>query len=114
MRISDWSSDVCSSDLEVCFLPMLSLAAGRIGRLHCRRVCLIGSAKKETAHEDPRRRCVRSEEAAGDRRARPRRPERSEERVEGTRVSERVDLGGSGIIKNNKRCHNRQSMTDYT
>src|SRR3546814_7281342 len=32
MRISDWSSDVCSSDLDVCRHQMLALAQARLGR----------------------------------------------------------------------------------
>src|SRR3546814_11566717 len=86
---------------------------------------------KETVHEDPRRRCVRSEEAARDRRARPRRSEggrgagrahgdghlphrRLHARrarksvVEGKRVSVRVDLGGRSTIKNKTPSTNQQ------
>src|SRR3546814_14176079 len=48
MRISDWSSDVCSSDLT-------AYAIGRVdGRDALFRVALDGSMKKELAYANPK------------------------------------------------------------
>src|SRR3546814_6009077 len=45
MRISDWSSDVCSSDLEVMFRCIRQLVAGKCA---CPLLCLqIGVAKTQ-------------------------------------------------------------------
>src|SRR3546814_20542475 len=69
MRISDWSSDVCSSDLIFCVaLPLDRFAIGGVDAQKMGQLAVDG-------HED--RKSV----------------------VEGKSVSVRVDLGGSRIIK---------------
>src|SRR3546814_17248748 len=81
MRISDWSSDVCSSDLE-------QVQAGlRLHPLpHC---CLVQAAIGLTPRGPHRRALARVERAPlADRKS----------VVSGKRVSGRVDLGGRRII----------------
>src|SRR3546814_2697542 len=49
MRISDWSSDVCSSDLKPCLL----LARGRQGQMtHGRGIDLLGAVKIADARQE--------------------------------------------------------------
>src|SRR3546814_14229238 len=94
MRISDWSSDVCSSDL---LGPLCRTARRRDGRLRKRPV---GPARLSAILYVPRR--------APGRRHRP--PPLSLEPREGDRksvvsgksVSVRVDLGGRRSIKKKK------------
>src|SRR3546814_10971282 len=85
MRISDWSSDVCSSDLQ----DRGGTAA------HCRHL-----SAREQCISDP---CQCSARGCNDRQAhaqcQPGPQRRSEERREGKSVSVRVDLGGRRIIK---------------
>src|SRR3546814_12188179 len=82
MRISDWSSDVCSSDLA----SVPARRGGRAldhGRVRLRRAGrrLRDRLEPDAAEEEPRRR--------GDRKS----------VVSGKSVSVRVDLGGRRIIK---------------
>src|SRR3546814_16199811 len=100
MRISDWSSDVCSSDLSEC-------ERGRPWRRW--------RARRETAGpslRSPQRREERASSPSGGvvrlyrtkwkrRNAEPRADRKSV--VEGKRESVRVDLGGSRHINKNKR-----------
>src|SRR3546814_16492547 len=103
MRISDWSSDVCSSDLlsqqlraaglnvETQLEPRkLAKQLQYADRAGIRFVVIRGedeAARGAVAVKDLRR----GEQF-----------ERSEERREGKSVSVRVDLGGRGIIKKKK------------
>src|SRR3546814_9155922 len=90
MRISDWSSDVCSSDL------------GRLARHGCTAEFLVDRHQHhreqpppEAARPRPVGHCL---QPLGERRE-----DRSEERRVGKSVSVRVDLGGRRIIKKKKR-----------
>src|SRR3546814_19713006 len=86
MRISDWSSDVCSSDLRRSSVPRTALFSLSI------RLCLLWLT-------------MRSPRAVGARRARRdsmqevREDSRSEERRVGKECVRRVDLGGRRILK---------------
>src|SRR3546814_11889413 len=101
MRISDWSSDVCSSDL----FPLLSLWAASLGGKkgaahlaqfaakflgHCNAQFWIADAETEA-------RFYVGDTQHGASLG------RSEERRVGKRVSVRVDLGGRRIIKKKKK-----------
>src|SRR3546814_11594405 len=50
MRISDWSSDVCSSDLPLCRYRHNSHATGHVDRLA--RPSLISTKRKDYAREE--------------------------------------------------------------
>src|SRR3546814_14029621 len=90
MRISDWSSDVCSSDLYLWSLALTSWSAWRVVPLQ--------EATNPMVNGQPAR-------PNGDQRARYRRPGQVKIRpdrksvVSGKSVSVRVDLGGRRIIK---------------
>src|SRR3546814_13138574 len=101
MRISDWSSDVCSSDLPI-ELPLGWLrkeppiffrgARGPIGKK-------TGEARHDTPLADiadHRRGLARRRRGAG------RKSEDRKSVVKGKSVSVRVDLGGRRIIKKTK------------
>src|SRR3546814_18979225 len=98
MRISDWSSDVCSSDLDQDRrrrLPGLRLPTARRGAvagsagLHGRAGDPSGDARTRTAPRDPwLLRAVRKSV------------------VSGTRVSVRVDPGGVRTFKKNNTPEN--------
>src|SRR3546814_19238027 len=107
MRISDWSSDVCSSDLHS--------RAGRAVRRRPRRAHLLcrGAVAGRPGRKQPGRswQVLRSPESAdpeGFARnlVRPQSPRRSaadrKSVVSGKSVSVRVDLGGRRIIKKKK------------
>src|SRR3546814_16909099 len=91
MRISDWSSDVCSSDLARGIAEPRSRAGAR--RRHARhrdgplRVLLSGSAAATDRCGTGQTRALLDRKSV----------------VEGKGVSERVDLGGRRIIKKKKR-----------
>src|SRR3546814_13881544 len=133
MRISDWSSDVCSSDLHadvstIFIIPSVSAGgADRTGvRTHqarndrsCRRYSRQPRARGRSWHplppaSVPRR---RNRAAADEDPRSPRRtirgsrawPERKSV-VEGKSVSERVDIGGRRIIKK-KKSNNKKKQT---
>src|SRR3546814_15062371 len=107
MRISDWSSDVCSSDLHEIFEQRRTALAGfqriliirnpvteivgEIGRAP--RALIAGVLMKLAALAGDSLDCRR----AGDRKS----------GVSGKSVSVRVDLGGLRLIKKNKKtiCH---------
>src|SRR3546814_19383592 len=80
MRISDWSSDVCSSDLNFCLEACFAIGTAQVD------FGLI--AGLQPMHGAACRR--------------PQGRPRSEERREGKSVSVRVDLGGRRIIKKKK------------
>src|SRR3546814_17594971 len=83
MRISDWSSDVCSSDLT----PVPSN--------NCSFTCV--TERTSSTSVSARSSAIR----------------RSEERRVGKRVSVRVDLGGSRIIKKKKQQTVRKYVWTY-
>src|SRR3546814_12525800 len=103
LRISDWSSDVCSSDLVIPF--------GQPAPHHCGSSCFGGRPQQREGHAG---RSVRPVPAAG-RTARPDRRHHVGRRnadagdrksvVEGKSVSVRVEIGSSRIVKtkNNQR-----------
>src|SRR3546814_15330295 len=103
MRISDWSSDVCSSDLR--FFEITAALRERIDE-----VLVIGrqplraqnTAREPVADHQQRRR-------HRDRADRQQHAARSEERRVGKEVSVRVDLGGRRNIKKKKRKHDNTS-----
>src|SRR3546814_20860984 len=108
MRISDWSSDVCSSDLQARNTDSVRerAAEGRSGSGGGRLDPLAGAE----LHDDGTRTPAiggeggRSRGHAG--RSRPRGDPMPRDRksvVKGKSVSVRVDLGGRRIIKNKKR-----------
>src|SRR3546814_17732668 len=108
MRISDWSSDVCSSDLRDRMRHRLDRGVlrqrgvergGRLGKMpHDRLLLAVGQHVLGARELDRERRqhC----EVAGDRKS----------AVLGKGVSVRVDLGGRRIIKNK----NHDELTKYT
>src|SRR3546814_17860447 len=108
MRISDWSSDVCSSDLDVeaprtvDFIDHVSTeelrqrAARNIQPVYTQSAQVNEQARQvvlNTFATIARARAVTSSEQAEDRRS----------VVTGQIGSVRVDLGGSGISKKNKQ-----------
>src|SRR3546814_11076984 len=101
MRISDWSSDVCSSDLEVAARPIEQDMVGHADRVG-------GAVARQAVHRLARdlagkllvqrlRLLGRQPRRAGFGAARGRTDRKSV--VEGKSVSVRVDLGGRRIIK---------------
>src|SRR3546814_14169702 len=118
MRISDWSSDVCSSDL-LGDGPHPASGAGDFGGVGIASHRVSVAYGDRTAVDGARRaRCVLG--AAERRRRRPReRPPRRSRRcaarksvVSGKSVSVRVDLGGRRIIKK-KTVTRSQYTTSY-
>src|SRR3546814_18463418 len=103
MRISDWSSDVCSSDLDQSapsddYEKQIDRPVRRAG-MHGRAFCALelDGAEQNCAE------CCKGD--AGDLNEDP---EDRKSVVEGKRVSVRVELGGRGIIKKKKRhAHDR-------
>src|SRR3546814_16821835 len=110
MRISDWSSDVCSSDLlkpssRILRRPrctkrtMLSMVSGRMlaTALETWRFTVMSVGVIVTPLDVGRQMppLVRMNMSSADRKS----------VVSGKRVSVRVDLGGRRIIKKNKRKH---------
>src|SRR3546814_12174794 len=96
MRVSDWSSDVCSSDLEG--RPGAGRPSGRrqAGDGACRAVRPLRAARRPARHPAPRR-----VDGGGRAAARHRSPRGQDRKgvVEGKRVSVSVDLGGRRNIK---------------
>src|SRR3546814_11642412 len=60
MRISDWSSDVCSSDLGVGVVP-IGLRAGVKAALRCVRSVAVMSVTVQEGHTSSREAALRSE-----------------------------------------------------
>src|SRR3546814_17244840 len=105
MRISDWSSDVCSSDL---FVGTIHLRFSRIrqcvgGGIHAPRPSSTGN-RRNAGHRDLRSpaRAPRLAACKGINRETDRKSV-----VEGKSVSVRVDLGGRRIIKKKKKNKNK-------
>src|SRR3546814_10223846 len=94
MRISDWSSDVCSSDLPV---PWRHGARGRPGRGTGR----MGRVEPVPGVRRPRGRAVAALRRGGGGRRLARSDRKSV--VSGKSVSVRVELGGRGILKKKKK-----------
>src|SRR3546814_20331246 len=119
MRISDWSSDVCSPDLPASSsVPALtSTARGsaytssrcRTDTDHCAQPSAHHQSQhpadwQEAAHPDPDPRpATPHHNPNGDSEHFPELGPDRKSVVEGTSVSERVDLGGRRIIKKKKR-----------
>src|SRR3546814_13767400 len=124
MRISDWSSDVCSSDLKA--EHRLALARARFAddaeaaaRLDLKADALDGlqraarSAKGDPEVVDIEQGHDPSAPADRAHSAGRRRPHRSEERRVGKECVRRVDLGGRSIIKKKKdRCTDTEKETE--
>src|SRR3546814_16075101 len=94
MRISDWSSDVCSSDLQALPSPKLYCWRGRTVKPGW------PSMRRTTSTTKSRNAALSIN--------------RSEERRVGKSVSVRVDLGGRRIIKKKKKQNvtNRSPASD--
>src|SRR3546814_16638950 len=110
MRISDWSSDVCSSDLvteqsarmlEVARASALAIQEGPVDGHQSRIICYRGEHRRsEPGQSPPAKRRSRSEAQAV--RCNIDRPIPQIDRtsaVSGKSVSVRVDLGGRRILK---------------
>src|SRR3546814_15145308 len=97
MRISDWSSDVCSSDLRVrsAFRDHKPLKGYEVDQVA--RDVIDRAGKGEYF-------CHRTGHSIGQ--------ERSEERREGKSVSVRVDLGGRRIIQKKKKMQKTMQPTN--
>src|SRR3546814_11739158 len=112
MRISDWSSDVCSSDLPPCDYAKGcpghsgAMAAAERSAPPRRPVCpraastprRSGAAARDRSCRAYRRGCGEGRNSACQDR---------ESGVEGKRGSGRVDLGGGLLIKKKKKKNNR-------
>src|SRR3546814_17110949 len=112
MRISDWSSDVCSSDLSandeyvidgtlVRNIDKVTEASVSLRFDQTDSLSLLGPRNGNP--DDPRRRDSRSQNWTSSASVNGM---RSEERRVGTDVSVRVDLGGRRIIKKKKKINN--------
>src|SRR3546814_13651324 len=105
MRISDWSSDVCSSDLPVPELPAIDNPYGiLVTGIGGTGVVTIGSLLGMAAHLENKGVTVLDMAGLaqkGDRKS----------VVKGKSVSVRVDLGGRRIIKKKKKKNNRERLT---
>src|SRR3546814_18848163 len=95
MRISDWSSDVCSSNLEQRRAASGHGAVGAGFHPLCRTTehGALGPGRLRAADRTPRRRIAGAHAAGSDRKS----------VVEGKSVSVRVDLGGRRSIKKKKK-----------
>src|SRR3546814_14577364 len=120
MRISDWSSDVCSSDLRVLRFGERLLSGvdidlpRRIGDMRDLRVAGFRRVMRQSGAADGQRRRGAGPDKWFQHHASPclNAAIRSEERRVGKSVSVRVDLGGRRIIKNqNKTTHTNSSTT---
>src|SRR3546814_20416967 len=111
MRISDWSSDVCSSDLRVQAPYDTTGPAGIHGR---RSRTPVHRSVRAVAAPLPERGGRRAWECPADAVC-PCLSGRSAERRVGKSVSVRVDLGGRSIIKKKNEQHSRDLYSNiYT
>src|SRR3546814_12672219 len=99
MRISDWSSDVCSSDL--CAAPRPDSARGW-NRSWSPTCCCIRAAHSTS--------CSRRSRSG---RTAPTSPNRTSV-VSGKSVSVTVDLGGRRILKQNTNIQQQQDTCEYS
>src|SRR3546814_1913156 len=106
MRMSDWSSDVCSSDLDQGLrVPVRQVQAHEVSRHRLREVRRRGHAVQGAARADGPHRAGLSGGAhlVPEVDAEPHRPHADRKSVvEGKSVSVRLDLGGRRIIKKKK------------
>src|SRR3546814_19448464 len=114
MRISDWSSDVCSSDLRGPKARKVHRGRKAIPDRRATRVRRVPRDRRATpARKVPRvRRATPGRKAPKARRAIPARqaPKDRQSVVKGTSVSVRVDLGGRRIItQKNKNQKNKKN-----
>src|SRR3546814_20272055 len=89
MRISDWSSDVCSSDLDGEELPLPHRIAGGKAVQHQRGARLTRAIDQRRPHRADRELILRPGEDCPDRKS----------VVKGKSVSVRVDTGGRRTIQ---------------
>src|SRR3546814_20615447 len=102
MRISDWSSDVCSSDLDSrppCACRPDGGALRVLGQKSAREGVLAGRGGQRRGHKRAHLGAAAAKRFGQDTAVVF--PGRSEERRVGKSVSVRVELGGSGVIKKN-------------
>src|SRR3546814_20109935 len=100
MRISDWSSDVCSSDLLKVIITSATIDAERFARHFAASEDQLAPVIEVSGRLYPvelRYRPVREDA-------------RSEERRVGTAGSVRVDLGGRSSIKKKTTIYNRTTL----
>src|SRR3546814_18212774 len=108
MRISDWSSDVCSSDLPNIIAAGLIFFIGLVIAKIVRRIT-EGALLAANADAWLRKTGLIDGNGTLAAEAPAEAPARSESGVQGKSVSVRVDLGGRRIIKkNNKQNNNKQ------
>src|SRR3546814_18576639 len=113
MRISDWSSDVCSSDLpdrghRGTFSGAMSTTICRVRSMACRKRGLLRgrrvAAPQESAERHQRRDAVAEDLEGGEQRDR-------KSVVKGKRVSVRVDLGGRRLMKKKKKNNEKHNKS---
>src|SRR3546814_12491477 len=112
MRISDWSSDVCSSDLSIAELfPEIvkdfTCRKGRGSKQKLQKSAIFDAYSHEKGGQWPPFPSVYNRLAA----------RRSEERRVGKGVSVRVDLGGRRIIKQKNKealVHKTNTKREHT
>src|SRR3546814_15581941 len=102
MRISDWSSDVCSSDLSIGAFDALDDSIGQFGTV---ANCMLTHTRQQLR---ARYSVWKSKEVMcrwdSGRPARPRVDDQERKSVaQGSRVYVRIDLGGRRIIKKKKK-----------
>src|SRR3546814_13937684 len=95
MRISDWSSDVCTSDLLIPSLPMARARRRIAAGAAVQRVAAAGVADAGAGAGDP----AAGPAQSGDVRDGARAQGERKSVVEGKRVSVRVDPGGRRNLK---------------
>src|SRR3546814_11529501 len=100
MRMSDWSSDVCSSDLNIAVAIGVDPGAADMSQLRYGKICILADADSDGLHIATLLCALfvqhfRPLVDAGDRKS----------VVSGKSVSVRVDLGGRSIIKHNTEHH---------
>src|SRR3546814_11066530 len=109
MRISDWSSDVCSSDLQKLVEKLKQRTGEKTSSLQALGRIERDSVKGRSARHTERWDRLRDEQRAD----REKRKEDRKSVVWGKSVSVRVDLGGRRIIKKkntkNQQKENRMS-----
>src|SRR3546814_17373798 len=112
MRISDWSSDVCSSDLSVSSKAFGCATASTIGSTVSTVASTTSTTTPVTVGTRPDGPSVLSTTASttGGRTASTIGNTDRKSVVEGKSVSDRVDLGGRRILqkKTNKKKHTKQ------
>src|SRR3546814_18951225 len=108
MRISDWSSDVCSSDLGSSFRWAADISLTEKGSCGSATICASSDAARSriSPASGPYSRTARTAGSGFSRKASAVFPARFPDRtsiVSGTRVYVRVRLGGGRLIKKNKQ-----------